>query len=142
MTFQGLMRFSRRASWGRAAVIVWAFLLGFVGVRAVVQPDSHDCYKPFYEPAGRHWLSPVRVVDPIEGFGAECQSVPFGQVKIPNLYVKDANKSPGARPAGPRPPKTLPAAVIAQQPYCRVRGVHARRTFRKSSFRLWSGARW
>jgi hypothetical protein len=56
MTVEGLRRFGCRASWERVAVIVWAVLLGIVSVRAVMQPDSHDCYKPFYEPAGRHWL--------------------------------------------------------------------------------------
>jgi hypothetical protein len=56
MTFEKLTQLGRRSSWARVAVIVWAVLLGLVCVRSVLQPDSHDCYKPFYEPAGRNWL--------------------------------------------------------------------------------------
>jgi Glycosyltransferase family 87 len=74
MTVEGLTRFGCRASWGRVAVIVWAVLLGIVGVRAVMQPDSHDCYKPFYEPAGRNWL---RGEDLYQAKSATCRYSPL-----------------------------------------------------------------
>ena len=59
MTSDGLQRAGRRVSWARAAVVAWAVLLAVVAVRTVAQPNSHDCWKPFYEPAGRNWLHRV-----------------------------------------------------------------------------------
>ena len=56
MTVKDWTRFGGRDSWARVAVIAWTLILGIIAVRAVLQPDSHDCYKPFYEPAGRNWL--------------------------------------------------------------------------------------
>ena len=40
--------------WG---LIAWTVLLGIIAVRSLLQPNSHDCHKPFYEPAGTHWLN-------------------------------------------------------------------------------------
>ena len=56
MTVRDWTRLGGRDSWARVAVIAWTLILGIIAVRAVMQPDSHDCYKPFYEPAGRNWL--------------------------------------------------------------------------------------
>jgi hypothetical protein len=56
MTVKDWTRFGGRDSWARVAVIAWTIILGIIAVRTVMQPDSHDCYKPFYEPAGRNWL--------------------------------------------------------------------------------------
>ena len=56
MTVKELTPLDRGAYWVRVAVVVWAVLLGVIAVRGLLQPNSHDCYKPFYEPAGRNWL--------------------------------------------------------------------------------------
>ena len=45
-----------RDPWVRTALAAWAVLLAVVAIRALAQPDAHDCYKPFYEAAGRNWL--------------------------------------------------------------------------------------
>ena len=45
-----------RGSVVRMALVVWAIVLGVVAVRTVAQPNSHDCYKPFFEAAGLNWL--------------------------------------------------------------------------------------
>ena len=59
MTSNGLHRAARRASWVQTAVAVWAVLLAGIAVRTLAQPNAHDCWKPFYEPAGRNWLHGV-----------------------------------------------------------------------------------
>ncbi len=59
MTSNGLHRAARRASWVQTAVAVWAVLLAGIAVRTLAQPNQHDCWKPFYEPAGRNWLHGV-----------------------------------------------------------------------------------
>ena len=56
MTVTELTRWDRSSAWMRVAVILWTVLLGVMAVRSLLQPNSHDCYKPFYEPAGLNWL--------------------------------------------------------------------------------------
>ncbi len=56
MTGKDGTSFDRPDVWAQVAVIVWTILLGIIAVRTVMQPNSHDCYKPFYEPAGLNWL--------------------------------------------------------------------------------------
>lgn len=41
----------------RAALTVWALLVVVVCVRGLLQPQNHNCYANFYEPAGRLWLA-------------------------------------------------------------------------------------
>ncbi len=59
MTPEGIRRAKGRVTWVHAAVTVWAVLLAGVAVRCLAQPNAHDCWKPFYEPAGRNWLHGV-----------------------------------------------------------------------------------
>ncbi len=59
MTWDGAGRAGRRVTWVHAAVAVWAVVFAVIAVRTVAQPNSHDCWKPFYEPAGRNWLHGV-----------------------------------------------------------------------------------
>lgn len=41
----------------RAALAAWALLIVVVCVRGLLQPQDHNCYANFYEPAGRLWLA-------------------------------------------------------------------------------------
>jgi Glycosyltransferase family 87 len=74
MTSEQRTRPTPWAALAPTAVIVWAILLGVVAVRTVAQPNSHDCYKPFYEPAGLNWLHGV---DLYQETTATCRYCPL-----------------------------------------------------------------
>ena len=74
MNADAVTRPDRSAVWVRTAVIAWAVLLGVVAVRSLVQHDSHDCWKPFYEPAGRNWLHGI---DEYQRTTATCRYSPL-----------------------------------------------------------------
>lgn len=54
-----------QTAWVRTAVTAWAVLLGVVAVRSLVQRGTHDCYKPFFEAAGRNWLHGIDLYQPV-----------------------------------------------------------------------------
>jgi hypothetical protein len=84
MTPDGLHRTGRRISWVQVAVTVWAVLLAVVAIRTVAQPNSHDCWKPFYEPAGRNWLHGV---DLYQDTFATCRYSPLVNALFAPLSV-------------------------------------------------------
>ncbi|HVS37639.1 MAG TPA: glycosyltransferase family 87 protein [Gemmataceae bacterium] len=74
MTADGKPRAAQRITWTHAAVAAWAIMFAVVAVRVVVQPNSHDCWKPFYEAAGRNWLHGV---DLYQNTFATCRYSPL-----------------------------------------------------------------
>ncbi len=84
MTADGMGRAGRRVTWVHAAVAVWAVLLAVIAVRTIAQPNSHDCWKPFYEPAGRNWLHGV---DLYQDTFATCRYSPLANALFAPLAL-------------------------------------------------------
>jgi hypothetical protein len=84
MTSKAMRAAGGGVPWPRLAAAVWAVLLAGVAVRSLVQHESHDCYKPFYEPAGRNWLHGI---DEYQLTTATCRYSPLANALFAPLAL-------------------------------------------------------
>ena len=63
-----------RSRWMAAALTIWAVLVGGLCVRGLLQPTDHNCYRDYYEQAGRNWFEGRELYQVL---GATCRYSPL-----------------------------------------------------------------